>query len=52
MIDGRLVFNPQWEVDDAWYELAGQGSLEKFFAGIPLIKAGTSPTAFEPVFWP
>jgi hypothetical protein len=52
MIDGRLVFSPQQEGEDTWYELAGQGSLEKFFAGIPLIKAGMSPTGLVNPWYP
>jgi hypothetical protein len=44
LMDGRWVFTPQREGEDAWYELVGQGSLAKFFDGIPLIKAGSSPT--------
>ena len=49
----RFVFYPMGKGATRWYDIGVTPTLEKFFAGVPLLKkAGTSPTGFEPVFWP
>ena len=49
----RFVFYPRAEGAERWYELGVRPTLERFFAAVPALKkAGTSPTGFEPVFWP
>ena len=49
----RFVFYPQSKGAACWYELGVTPTLDKFFGALPLLKiAGTSPTGFEPVFWP
>jgi hypothetical protein len=47
-LDGRVVFIPQKDASDQWYEMAGQATLEKFFAGIPAIKEVLAVRGFEP----
>ena len=50
---GRFTFYPMKLGRERYYELGVQPSLEKFFATLPALKkAVTSPTGFEPVFWP
>jgi hypothetical protein len=39
LLDGRLVFSPKGKAGDRWYEFAGEGTLAKFLADVPSIKA-------------
>jgi hypothetical protein len=48
VLDGRVVFIPRADASDRWYEMAGQATLEKFFSGIPAIKAMVAVRGFEP----
>ncbi len=49
----RFVFYPKREGAARWYELGVTPTLDRFLASMPMLKkAGTSPTGFEPVFWP
>jgi hypothetical protein len=38
-LDGRVAFIPRRDASDRWYEMNGNATLERFFAGIPAIKA-------------
>lgn len=44
LLDGRIVFSAKHEGDDHWYDLAGQATVSKVFAGVPALKAVASPT--------
>ena len=48
VLDSRVSFIPRGDASDRWYEMAGQATLEKFFAGIPAIKALVAVRGFEP----
>lgn len=39
VLDGRVAFIPRGDASDRWYEMTGKATLEKFFAGIPAMKA-------------
>ena len=39
VLNGRLAFTPRSDGVEAWYEFAAKGTLEKFFEGVPAIKA-------------
>jgi hypothetical protein len=49
LLRGRVRFTPR---DDGRVELSGQADYGKLFSGIALATVVTSPTGFEPVFWP
>ena len=47
----RFVFYPMGKGASRWYDLGVTPTLDRFFAGVPMLKkAGMSPTGFEPVF--
>jgi hypothetical protein len=46
----RLAFTPRSDGVESWYEFAAQGTLEKFFEGVPPIKAVVPVRGFEPRF--
>jgi hypothetical protein len=48
VLSGRLAFTPRSEGVESWYEFAAQGTLEKFFEGVPAIKAVVPVRGFEP----
>jgi hypothetical protein len=48
LLDGRLVFAPKGSAGDRWYEFRGEGTLTKFLADVPLIKAMVPVRGFEP----
>lgn len=50
VLNGRLAFTPRSDGVELWYEFAAQGTLEKFFEGVPAIKAVVPVRGFEPRF--
>jgi hypothetical protein len=50
LLDGRIVFTPDQKARR--YTFRATGTLATFFSGIVCPQVVTSPTGFEPVFWP
>jgi hypothetical protein len=53
LLDGKITFTPTTDKSgNPAYEMPAKLSFGRFFSGILCPKGGTSPTGFEPVFWP
>jgi hypothetical protein len=50
LVEGRIVFTPDRQARR--YTFRATGTLATFFSGIVCPHVVTSPTGFEPVFWP